>query len=160
MNELDQRILELLGENARQPVAAMARRLHLARSTLQERIARLEHRGVIAGYTVRLGPAATERRVTAHVAIIIDPKRGEHVQQTLRRITAVRTLHTVSGPFDLIAMVAAESTAEVDRILDRIGGISGVERTTSSIVLTTKFDRRFSGPRTRQERRRAGTKRC
>jgi len=63
------------------------------------------------------------------------------VQQTLRRIAGVRTLHTVSGPFDLIAVVAAGSTAEIDNVLDHIGGIPGVERTMSSIVLTTKFDR-------------------
>jgi DNA-binding Lrp family transcriptional regulator len=119
----------------------MAKRLHVARSTLQDRIARLERNGVITGYTVRLGPAAIGRRVTAHVAIIIDPKRGDHVQQTLRRIASVRTLHTVSGPFDLIALVAADSMAEIDGILDRIGGIPSVDRTTSSIILTTKFDR-------------------
>lgn len=141
MDDLDQRILDLLADNARQSVTAMARRLRVARSTLQERIARLERSGVIAGYTVRLGPAATGRRVIAHVAITIDLKRGEHVQQTLRRIAGVRTLHTVSGSFDLIAVVAAESPAEIDRVLDRISGIPGVERTTSSIVLSTKFDR-------------------
>ncbi len=141
MDDLDQQILDLLVSDARQSVAMLARRLQVARSTLQERITRLERRGVIAGYTVRLGPAATGRRVSAHVAITIDPKRGEHVQQTLRRIAGVRTLHTVSGPFDLIAVVAAEGTAEIDDVLDRIGAIPGVERTTSSIVLTTKFDR-------------------
>ena len=141
MDDLDQRILDLLVDDARQSVTVLARRLHVARTTLQERMARLERSGVIAGYTVRPGPAATGRRVTAHVAITIDPKRGDHVQQTLRRIASVRTLHTVSGPFDLIAVVAAESPAEIDSVLDRIGGIPGVERTTSSIVLTTKFDR-------------------
>jgi DNA-binding Lrp family transcriptional regulator len=141
MDHLDQRIIDLLVDDARQSVTVMAKRLHVARSTLQDRIGRLERSGVIAGYTVRFGPAATGRRVTAHVAITIDPKRGDHVQQTLRRIAGVRTLHTVSGPFDLIAVVAAESTAEIDCVLDRIGGIPGVDRTTSSIILTTKFDR-------------------
>ncbi len=141
MDHLDQRIVDLLVDDARQSVTVMAKRLHVARSTLQDRIGRLERSGVITGYTVRLGPAATGRRVTAHVAITIDLKRGDHVQQTLRRIAGVRTLHTVSGPFDLIAVVAAERTAEIDCILDRIGGIPGVDRTTSSIILTTKFDR-------------------
>lgn len=141
MDDLDQRILDLLVEDARQSVTVMARRLHVARSTLHERITRLERRQVIGGYTVRLGPAATGRRVTAHVAITIDPKRSDHVQQTLRRIAGVRTLHTVSGPFDLIAVVAAESTAEIDALLDRLGSVPGVERTTSAIVLATKFDR-------------------
>ena len=141
MDQLDGRILDLLVENARTPVTAIARKLQVARSTVQERITRLERTGVVAGYTVRLGPAATGRRVSAHVSITVDPKRADHVQQTLRRIPGVRTLHTVSGPFDLIAVVAAETTADIDAVLDRIGNIVGVERTTSSIVLTTKFDR-------------------
>jgi DNA-binding Lrp family transcriptional regulator len=141
VDQLDGRILDLLVENARTPVTAIARKLQVARSTVQERITRLERTGVVAGYTVRLGPAATGRRVSAHVSITVDPKRADHVQQTLRRIPGVRTLHTVSGPFDLIAVVAAETTADIDAVLDRIGNIVGVERTTSSIVLTTKFDR-------------------
>lgn len=141
MDQLDRRILDLLVEDARQSVTAIAKRVRAPRSTVQERVARLQRSGVIAGYTVRLGPGATGRAVTAHVAITVDPKRADHVQQTLRRIAGVRTLHTVSGPFDLIAIVAAASTDEIDTILDRIGAIPGVDRTTSAIVLTTKFDR-------------------
>ena len=141
MDALDTRILDLLVEDARQSVTTLAQRLQVARSTVQERIRRLERTGVVAGYTVRLGPSVTGRRIIAHVAVTVDPKRSEHVQQTLRRIEGVRTLHTVSGPFDLIAMVAAETTSEIDSVLDRIGAIPGVERTTSAIVLTTKFDR-------------------
>jgi DNA-binding Lrp family transcriptional regulator len=141
VDQLDRRILDLLVEDARVSTAALARQLGVARSTVQERITRLERTRVIAGYTVRLGPAATGRRVAAHVAITVDPKRSDHVQQTLRRIEGVRTLHTVSGPFDLIAVVAAETTAEIDAVLDRIGAIAGVERTTSAIILTTKLDR-------------------
>ena len=141
MDTLDTRIYDLLVEDARQSVTMLAQRLRVARSTVQERIRRLERGGIVAGYTVRPGPAATGRRITAHVAVTVDPKRSEHVQQTLRRIDGVRTLHTVSGPFDLIAVVAAETTAEIDTVLDRVGGIAGVERTTSAIVLTTKFDR-------------------
>jgi DNA-binding Lrp family transcriptional regulator len=141
VDQLDTRILDLLGENARLPVATLARRLRVARSTVQERITRLERTGVVAGYTVKLGPAASGRRVTAHVSITVDPKQGDHVQQTLRRIAEVRMLHTVSGPVDLIAVVAAETTADIDTVLDRIGNIPGVDRTTSAIVLTTKLDR-------------------
>jgi DNA-binding Lrp family transcriptional regulator len=141
VDALDSRIFDLLVDDARQSVTAIAQRLRVARSTVQERIRRLERTGVVAGYTVRLGPAATGRRVIAHVAVTVDPKRSEHVQQTLRKIAGVRTLHTVSGPFDLIALVAAETTAEIDTVLDLVGAISGVERTTSAIVLTTKFDR-------------------
>ena len=53
----------------------------------------------------------------------------------------VRTLHSVSGPFDLVALGVAPSVAEMDQLTDRIGAIDGVERTTSSIILSAKFER-------------------
>lgn len=141
LEDVDQRIVDALSADARQPVAAIARKLGLARSTVQERIVRLERSGVIAGYTVRLGPAAAGRAVTAHVAITVDPKRAAAVVGALATLTQVRTVHTVSGSYDLLAVVAGESTAAIDAILDAIGAIAGVERTTSSILLRTRFDR-------------------
>jgi len=47
----------------------------------------------------------------------------------------------VSGTFDLIAIIAAPSIAELDRLIDRIGLIDGVERTLSSIILSTRISR-------------------
>jgi DNA-binding Lrp family transcriptional regulator len=53
----------------------------------------------------------------------------------------VRLLHSVSGDVDLIAVAVTASVAEMDQVIDRIGVLDGVERTTSSIILSTKFDR-------------------
>jgi len=53
----------------------------------------------------------------------------------------VRTLHSVSGPFDLLAILAAGSIGELDAAIDRIGLLEGVERTTSAIVLSTRIER-------------------
>jgi DNA-binding Lrp family transcriptional regulator len=143
LDDLDHRILHALSDDSRQPASAVARRLGVPRTTVQARIARLERGGVIAGYTVRPGPAADDggRAVTAHVAITVDPKLASSVVGALSRIDEVRTVHTVSGPFDLIAVVSAASTTAVDGVLDRIGAVAGVERTTSAILLTTRIDR-------------------
>jgi DNA-binding Lrp family transcriptional regulator len=108
---------------------------------VQERIRRLEETGLIAGYTVRLGPEAADRRIAAHVQVTVDPKRSSDVVRSLAAIPEVRMVQTVSGPFDLVAVVAATSTAEIDDALDRIGAIPGIQRTTSAIVLATKLDR-------------------
>jgi len=59
----------------------------------------------------------------------------------LRAIPEVRTLHSVSGASDLVALGAAPTVGEMDVLTDRIGAIDGVERTTSSIILSTKFSR-------------------
>ena len=60
MDDLDRSILAFLGADARISVATLARRLKVARSTIQARLERLESSGVIAGYTVRLGEAARQ----------------------------------------------------------------------------------------------------
>ena len=54
MDTTDRQLLSLLRDNARIPVAAMAKALGVARGTVQNRLARLEADGIIVGYTVRL----------------------------------------------------------------------------------------------------------
>jgi DNA-binding Lrp family transcriptional regulator len=75
------------------------------------------------------------------VLITLAPKRSAAIEVALRKIPELRVLHSVSGPFDLIAIVAATSIGELDALIDRIGGLDGVERTTSAIVLSTRIQR-------------------
>ncbi|MFC3164647.1 Lrp/AsnC family transcriptional regulator [Ciceribacter thiooxidans] len=137
----DQELLALLGENARMPVATLARRLGLSRTTVQARLERLERDGVISGYGLKLSDAYLSGLVRAHVLITIAPKSLSAVTGELAAIREVTTLHSVNGPFDLIAVIAAASIAELDRLIDRIGELAGVERTLSSIILSTRISR-------------------
>ena len=137
----DRALLALLGENARMPVAELARRLSLSRTTVQTRLERLEREGVVAGYAVKLSEAYLSGLVRAHVLITIAPKSLAQVTSELSAIREVTTLHSVSGTFDLIAIIAAPSIADLDRLIDVIGEISGVERTLSSIILSTRISR-------------------
>ena len=137
----DQELLTVLRENARASIAEIARRLKLSRTTVQSRIERLERRGVIGGYTVRVNDAVERGHVRAHVMITVLPKQMAAVVEALRAMPEVRALHSVSGSFDLVAMVVVAAVAEMDELTDRIGAIDGVERTTSSIILSAKFER-------------------
>lgn len=137
----DRDLLAILSENAREQTATIARKLGLSRTTVQAKIDRLERDGVIAGYGVKLSDAYESGMVKAHVLITIAPKTLARITTELHAITAVRTLHSVSGSFDLIAIVEAASIAELDHLIDRIGAIDGVERTLSSIILSTRIRR-------------------
>lgn len=141
IDETDRRLIAALRENARTPAAVLARRLGLSRTTVQSRLERLERGGVITGYTVRMSEAHERGQIQAYVMITVAPKQAPGVIQVVRRMPAVRLLQSVSGPFDLIAMVTAPSVVEIDQVIDGIGNLDGVERTTSSIVMSTKFDR-------------------
>ena len=137
----DRALLAILSENAREQTATIARKLGLSRTTVQAKIDRLERDGVIAGYGVKLSDAYESGMVKAHVLITIAPKTLARITTELHAISAVRTLHSVSGSFDLIAVVEATSIAELDHLIDRIGAIDGVERTLSSIILSTRIRR-------------------
>ena len=137
----DAQLLDLLRENARASTASLARRLGVSRTTVQSRIERLEQAGVIAGYTVRLGQAIAQQQVRAHVSITVLPKKMPSVVKALQAIPAVRSLYSVSGVHDLVATVAADGVAAMDELTDAIGALDGVERTTTAIILGTKFER-------------------
>ncbi|MCF3640676.1 Lrp/AsnC family transcriptional regulator [Rhizobium sp. TRM95111] len=141
LNAKDRDLLAMLSENARASTATIARRLGLSRTTVQAKIERLERDGVIAGYGVRLSDAYESGLVRAHVLITIAPKTLARITAELSAILEVKTLHSVSGTFDLIAVVQAASIAELDHLIDRIGEIDGVERTLSSIILSTRIRR-------------------
>ena len=137
----DRALLSLLRENARASTAELARKLGVSRTTVQSRIERLEQRGVISGYSVKLSSDYERNLVRAHILVTALPKVSAAVEGVLRRIPEVRTLHSVSGNFDMIVVVEAPSVRDLDALIDRIGALEGVERTLSSIILSTRIDR-------------------
>lgn len=141
LSPADEALLSLLREDARAPTAAIARRLQLSRTTVQSRIERLERMGVIAGYTVRVSDEHERERVRALIMITVFPKQAPSVVEALRQMPGVRSLHSVNGAWDLVAMAVVQGIGDMDELTDRIGALDGVERTTSTLLLSTKFQR-------------------
>lgn len=141
LDDMDRRLIALLREDARTPTAALARELDVARMTVVERLKRLEKFGVIAGYTVRLTEEALRGRMKVHALLRADPKQGEAVLKALHAIEQIRAVFAISGSFSYMALIEAESTSEIDTVLDAIGSVPGITETQSAIVLSTKFDR-------------------
>jgi DNA-binding Lrp family transcriptional regulator len=141
MDVIDERLISALRENGRASTAMLARLVGRSRTSVQSRIERLEKLGIITGYGVRLAPEHGLGAVRAHVMIKVGPKEARAVTAALRDISQVRLLHSVSGDVDLIAVAVTATVAEMDQVIDRIGALDGVERTTSSIILSTKFER-------------------
>lgn len=140
LDATDQQLVALLTENARLPAAVLGRRLGLSRTTVQSRIERLERNGDILGYTVRTTPRSGAP-LRAHVHITLSARQASSVEAVLRGLPQVRELHAVGGTVDLIAVLAAADTAELDRVIDRIAGLDGVSRTHSMVLLSTRIQR-------------------
>lgn len=140
-DQLDRDLIALLQANARESTANLARKLGVARTTIVARLARLELDGVIVGYTTRLGSDAMGHGVQAYVGISISPKAQREVIKRLSRLPELRQLASVSGDFDYMALLRADTTMRLDALLDEIGEMEGVIKTTTSVVLALKVDR-------------------
>jgi len=141
LDELDRALIAQLQANARASTADLARRLGVARTTVVARLARLESSGTITGYTVRLAATEGSEGVQAFVNLAVSPKAARAVIERLSLLPELRQLAAVSGEFDYIAVLRAPSTQRLDALLDEIGEIEGVLRTTTSVLLAMRVDR-------------------
>ncbi len=140
-DRIDQQLIGLLQANARTSTADLARKLGVARTTVIARIQRLERQGVITGYTVRLSAHEGEQGVQAFVSLSVSPKQARQVIQRLSQFVELRQLAAVSGEFDYLAILRAATPQRLDQLLDEIGEIEGVQRTTTSVLLAMRVDR-------------------
>lgn len=137
----DEKLLSLLRLNARTSISNLARELNLSRSTVQNRIERLERTGVIKGYSVVYGGEFVKSLVSAHVLIKEKQELTAKTKLELQKIKQVTELYITSGEYDLIAVVQTQSLEQLSIAIEEIGALKGVERTNSSVLLETRFKR-------------------
>ncbi|KZM42582.1 hypothetical protein OA92_11815 [Marinomonas sp. SBI22] len=138
----DKQILALLQLDARLSTADIARQVHLARSTVQERIKRMEQAGLIQGYAVKLNADLLPKSaIQSRVALSVKASHFNNVIRALELMPEVLSCETVSGQFDLMLKAQTASPDKHDQLVERIGELNGVERTESSIILREFFKR-------------------
>ena len=142
LSEKDEALIRLLQVNARESISNLARQLGVSRTAVQQRLNRLTRLDVIEGYTVKLNTNWQKNQITTFIALTVNPKHAKQAILALERMPYIKALWTVSGGFDLLAEATAPTTGKIDLLLDDVGDIEGVTRTESSVVLSTKFERR------------------
>ncbi len=138
----DHALIQQLQLNARATVTDLAKALQLSRTTVQQRLQRLEDRKVILGYTVRVANEVEKNIIKAHVMIKTDDYNSKKICDRLTNIPQVDTLLSISGRYDLIAMLSVSDTQQLETVLDSMWEIEGIVDTESSVVLSTRLDRR------------------
>jgi DNA-binding Lrp family transcriptional regulator len=137
MDDTDRKLIALLRNDARASVASLAKKLAVARGTVQNRMARLEASGTIVGYTVRLKPDVEEQRIRAFMTVAVEGTQLDAVMKSLRGEPAVAALYSTNGRWDIVAELRAESLEAFDRVLARIRLVDGISQTETSLLLST-----------------------
>ena len=141
LDPLDRELLARLQADARESVTTLGKKLGVARTTVLARMQRLESSGVITGYSVRLNQARLEKSLQAYVGLSVEPKAGRDVLKRLTKMPEIKLVCSVSGEFDYVAWIRAESADALDHLLDEIGELDGVSKTHTSVVLAEKINR-------------------
>lgn len=139
IDEMDRRILSLLQQDARLPNAEIARRVGMAPSATLERLRKLEERGVILGYEVRLDPRKLGLGLTAFIFVKAQDKQGEQdTGDRLKQHPNVLEVHHIAGEDCYLAKVRATDTEDLGRLLRAdFNAWPSVSSTRTTIVLGT-----------------------
>ena len=137
MDDIDSQLIALLCENARLPVATLAKKLGVARATVQNRLARLEREGVISGYTLSLKPQVDGQSIRAVMTIASEGDRASDVLHALHANPNVSALYMTNGRWDIIAELRAETLEVFERVLRGIRQLKGIAQSETNILLST-----------------------
>lgn len=137
LDDTDRELIGLLLDNARLSIVTLAKKLRVARATVQNRIAKLERDGVIVGYTVRLRPNVDTQRIRAITSIAVEGNRATEIRRRLTGHPNVVALHTTNGRWDLVAELRTDTLEAFDTVLNELRLIDGIANTETSILLST-----------------------
>jgi DNA-binding Lrp family transcriptional regulator len=142
MDATDRKIVTLLRENARRSFKDIGSHVHLSAPAVKRRVDRLERDGVLRGYAAVVDPAAFGWHTEAFVDLFCDGRMpGEVIKRVVKKEPAVVSAHTVAGEASAMLHVMAEDTRDLERTLERIRKVDGVDRTVTEVVLSTLFQR-------------------
>ncbi|NOC45979.1 MULTISPECIES: Lrp/AsnC family transcriptional regulator [Ruegeria] len=141
MDQLDRRIIAALQANARASTTQIATTLGVARTTVHERINRMEQRGLIEGYSVRLGSTEDTPKVQVIVMLEVQQKETSRIIKRLEAYPEVKLCLSINGEFDLMLSAEAPRLEDLDILVDDLAKIPGVLRTNTSVVFGRRIDR-------------------
>jgi Lrp/AsnC family leucine-responsive transcriptional regulator len=141
-DDIDIRILGLLQEDCRTPLARLGEQVGLSAPAVLERIKKLEVAGVITGYHAIVDGRRIGLDVTAFIGVITsDPDSIDHFERQVRALEDVLECHHVTGAYTFLLKVKTPSTSTLERLISQIRSIDGVARTETTVVLSTHTER-------------------
>lgn len=141
LDAIDRKLIALLQDNARLSVVALAKAVGLSRSSVQERLQRLEDAGVIAQYTLRLGSGGDPLRAWMLLRYA-DGFSCDDVMPSLAALPQVQQCYSVAGEIDLMVLVQADTPGQLADLRESIAMLKGVDDVTTLAVLRVTLDRK------------------
>ncbi|MBQ9198647.1 MAG: Lrp/AsnC family transcriptional regulator [Lachnospiraceae bacterium] len=134
LDEVDEKILEILQDNARTSLKDIAEQVFLSPTAVGTRIDRMLEEGVLEGFTTRLNPEAMGHYVKAFINLQVEPVQREEFYEYIDGVLNVIECNCVTGDYSMLIEVRFPTTTELDHFiveLQRFG------KTKTQIVFST-----------------------
>jgi len=136
IDEIDKKILNILQKNARISNAEIARRVGMAPSGILERMRKLERKGIIQKYEVRLNPKALGLVLTVLIMVKTEERVGSvEIGYELAKISEVQEVYFTAGEYNYLLKARVSDTDALTELLRKFGAIPGVKDTRTTLVL-------------------------
>jgi len=135
LEQRDKELLSLLQQNGRASVVSLSKKIGVSRATVQNRIETLQRRKIIKGFTVIYNEEYENRLLRVLMSVNLRAGASPEVVEDLRSRPQVTKILSVSGIYDLMLEITVETTVELDKQVDSIRQIDGVENTISAVIL-------------------------
>jgi DNA-binding Lrp family transcriptional regulator len=145
IDEVDAHLIRTLRDSPRVGLLEVARRLQVARGTVQARLAKLEREGVVTGFGPEIDPAALGYAITAFVLIELAQGRLTDAVAAMQAMPEVLEADAISGPQDVICRIVARDTEHLQELVNELLRTPAIRRCTSYIVLSRQVPPR-TGP--------------
>lgn len=141
LDELDQKIIQLLVKNARMSYSDIGEKIGISRVAVKARIQALENKGIIEEYTTIINPQKINGAVSCYFEIETKPDSFKEVTDILNTNNIVTQIYRVTGRDKLHVHAVASSNEEMERFLhDVIDTLPGVLSCSCNIILSRVKD--------------------
>ena len=141
LDELDQKIIQLLVKNARMSYSDIGEQIGISSVAVKARIQALENKGIIEEYTTIINPEKINGAVSCYFEIETKPDSFKEVTDILNKNNIVTQIYRVTGRDKLHVHAVASSNEEMERFLhDVIDTLPGVLSCSCNIILSRVKD--------------------
>ncbi len=139
MDSIDIKILKLLQKNARISVSEIGSLINLSVPACSERIKKLEASGTIRQYAAIIDPASVKKTLTAMMFISLErPQFTDKFIEVIRLEDDILECHYLAGDFDYLLKIMTTDTSTLEKLLNRLKSVRGVQKTRTIVVLSTE----------------------
>ena len=144
LDELDEKILDLIADDARIPFLEVARKCNVSGAAIHQRIQKLHQMGVIKGSQYLFDPESVGNGTCAFVGILLrDPSESDRVVAELRKVPEVVECHYTTGNYDIFIKIYAHDNAHLLSLIHDKLQVIGIQRSETMVSFNEPIHRQM-----------------